>query len=84
MTCETLIDFLADYLEGRLPLGQRVAFEVHLALCSQCRAYLRNYQATIRASKAAYGSSEGQELPELPPELVEAITNALRDHPSSP
>lgn len=80
MTCETLIDFLTDYVEGRLPLGQRAAFEVHLALCRECRAYLRNFRATIRASKAAYGSPDAQDVPELPPELVEAITRTLSEH----
>lgn len=68
MTCQELIDFLTDYLDGQLPLTQRLAFELHLTLCRDCRAYLHNFRTTIAAAR-----SSGAEIADMPEELVNAI-----------
>lgn len=73
MTCQELIGFLTDYLDGQLPLSQRLAFELHLTLCRDCRAYLHNFKTTIAAAKQA-----GDEAAEMPEDLVKAILNSRR------
>ncbi len=62
MTCRELTELINDYLEGQLPLRTRVRLQLHLGLCGDCRAYLRQLKSVI----GALGR-----LPELdPPEPV--------------
>lgn len=70
LTCHDVIDFLSDYLDGALPLQTATAFEEHLAICPDCVAYLDNFQATLKASRAAMAAQV--EVP-IPDELVQAI-----------
>ena len=46
LTCQQLIEFLTDYLDGQLPLTQRAVFVLHLALCRDCRSNLRQWLHT--------------------------------------
>lgn len=73
MTCQELIGFLTEYLDGQLPMPQRLAFEMHLALCRDCRSYLHNFKTTIAATKQA-----GDDVTEMPEDLVKAILNSRR------
>lgn len=47
LTCKELTELVTDHLEGRLPLGQRVRFQLHLGLCPRCRAHLRQMKVTL-------------------------------------
>jgi predicted anti-sigma-YlaC factor YlaD len=47
LTCRQLTELGTDYLEGRMPFGQRVSFQLHLGMCRHCRAYLRQLRLTI-------------------------------------
>ena len=49
MPCKELVELVTDYLENRLSPADRTRFEIHLAQCEACRAYLDQFQATIRA-----------------------------------
>jgi predicted anti-sigma-YlaC factor YlaD len=51
MTCREVIERLIDYVERTTP-GD--AFELHLARCSSCRAYLDSYLKTIRLARGAF------------------------------
>jgi anti-sigma factor RsiW len=75
MTCLEIADFLFDYLSGELAADVRRRFERHLALCSNCRAYLATYRATIRLARAATAPSTA---PAVPAELMAAIVDSLR------
>jgi anti-sigma factor RsiW len=78
MTCRELIQFLMEYLDGELPAHLVRRFEEHLAICPDCRAYLHNYQQTVKAGKAAL-SDCGEDIPEaVPEELVRAILEVRR------
>lgn len=78
LTCQQLIEFLSDYLDGQLPLTQRAAFELHLALCRDCRAYLHNFKTTIAASQQAF-SDVSEPVPDnVPEDLVQAILKSRR------
>ena len=84
MTCRELIGFLTDYLEGRLTLRQRFVMRLHLVLCGHCRAYLRNFRATIEAEHAAHPKRDAGENPPVPEGLVRAILAARGSAPQSP
>lgn len=79
MTCHELIDFLTDYLDGQLPTTQRLAFELHLALCRDCRAYLHNFKTTIAAGRQAFDAPNDPVPEPVPEELVQAILKARRN-----
>jgi anti-sigma factor RsiW len=76
MTCQQLVEFLMDYLDGTLPEPQRGCFEEHLAECPDCVAYLATYQETIRMGKAVCAEDSDALPPEIPEELVQAIVTA--------
>ena len=76
LTCRELIEFLADYVDGTLSAGQVAAFDQHLKLCRDCRAYLGSYRTTIKLSRSALGESQRREG--MPPALIEAIKAARR------
>ena len=71
MTCRDALEFLADNLDGSLPLRQRLSLDIHLSLCRHCRDYLDNYQKAIQASRDAHTDQALCE--ELPEDLVQAI-----------
>lgn len=72
LTCRELTELVTDYLEGRLSIGQRLRFEVHIGLCGDCRGYLRQMKQTIRALGR---------LPEtpVPPEGLDELLQRFRD-----
>ena len=80
MTCRELADFIMDYTTGELPSDVLAAFEGHLALCPNCRAYLSNYLDTVRLGKAAFAPDRADEdvPPSVPEDLVEAILAVRR------
>ncbi|HMN94840.1 MAG TPA: zf-HC2 domain-containing protein [Phycisphaerales bacterium] len=81
MTCQELIDFLAEYIDGSLDDAVRGAFESHLTRCADCRAFLGSYRATVELAASLRESSgaDDQEAavpPELPEDLVAAVLHA--------
>lgn len=79
MTCKEVNEFLADYLDGKLPWRQRLSFNVHLIICRHCRRYVASYAATVRVTKSLGQAAELQ----VPDELVRAILTARRaTHPT--
>ncbi len=69
MTCRELTALLTDFLEGRMPLGERVRLRLHLLGCRHCRAYLRQMRQTL----LLLGS-----LPDEPP--PPEVRDSLRRH----
>jgi anti-sigma factor RsiW len=47
ITCRELVELVTDYFEGRLPDGDRVLFEAHLADCVHCVEYVAQMRRTI-------------------------------------
>jgi predicted anti-sigma-YlaC factor YlaD len=60
LTCRELTELVTDYLERRLSLADRLRFEMHLGMCSHCRAYLRQMKQTIRT----LGTIGEQDIPD--------------------
>ena len=52
-TCADLEDWVANYLEGSLPLPKRRQLERHLGECGGCREFLAAYQRTVWVAKKA-------------------------------
>ena len=75
ISCRELVEFLAEYVEGTLPVQQRDAFEEHLRVCPPCVDYMKMYRATIELGKAACSGTAGAPPP-MPPELKRAILEA--------
>ena len=78
LTCQQLINSLTDYLDGQLPLTQRAAFELHLALCRNCRSYRHNFTTTIAVSKQAFADSAESDPASVSEDLVQAILKSRR------
>lgn len=79
ITCHELLDFLHLYLEGELPEERRSEFDRHLSVCDPCRAYIRQYEESIRLGKAALAPDPADTLPgDAPEELVQAILKTRR------
>jgi anti-sigma factor RsiW len=78
MTCKEFIEFLIDYVSGKLPQSQQALFEEHLAVCRSCVAYLSNYRDTVELSKAAL-CDPGEPVPgDVPEDLVTAVLAARK------
>lgn len=75
MTCQDLVAFMLDYVEGTLPPDERARFDAHLHECEDCRAYLKDYRATIDVTRQA---ADGEDPPAMPEALVRAIVDSAK------
>jgi len=86
LTCEEVDSFLYDFHQGNLPFGQQLKFKIHIAMCSECKAYLEGYRNTIRLSKEAFvvnNSSVDNDMvsppiEKVPEELMSAILSVRK------
>ena len=74
LTCQEVLDYLTEYLDGTLTSGEHARMDEHLAVCPECVAYLKNFQATIALSRRA--CAEDPALTQVPEDLVQAILAA--------
>ena len=83
MTCREVLDFIMDYLDGGLKEAVRAEFEVHLARCPACVAYLESYRQTVRAAKICCRPTREESAAKVPEELIQAILAARRKEKES-
>jgi anti-sigma factor RsiW len=76
LTCQELVNFLMDYLDGQLPPDQRRRFEEHLNVCPPCVAYVQNYRSTVTLSRRLAEHPLDRVPDSVPEELVQAILSA--------
>lgn len=74
MTCRDLAELITDYLEGRLALLDRVRFQLHLGICRDCRAYLKQMRGMVNALGALQAP-----LPPPPAPVQEELLARFRD-----
>ncbi len=71
LTCQQLVQQSSDYLDLQLPLRGRLSMRLHLAMCLNCRRFIRQMKLS---------QSMLRQLPEAPiPELdalLEKLTTA--------
>ena len=73
LTCKELVAHSSDYLDGQLTLRQRLAVRAHLAMCGNCRRFIRQMKLT----QAVIRQMPEDELPELDA-LAERLAQARR------
>lgn len=74
LTCKELVAHSSDYLDGQLTLRQRLAVRAHLAMCGNCRRFIRQMKLT----QAVIRQMPEEELPELDA-LTERLAQNRRD-----
>jgi anti-sigma factor RsiW len=78
MTCREFTGFIMDYHAGELAAATVAAFERHLSLCPNCVQYLRQYEATVALTRAAFSDPDASVPTDVPEELVQAILAARK------
>jgi len=70
MSCAEITGLVTSFLDGRMPLRQRLAFRMHIAMCPHCGRYLRQVRATVRLTG---------KLPveTMPPDVRDELVRAL-------
>lgn len=74
LTCKELVAHSSDFLDGQLTLRQRLAVRAHLAMCGNCRRFIRQMKLT----QAVIRQMPEEELPELDA-LAERLAQNRRD-----
>lgn len=72
-SCQQLIEFCLDFLDGSLPEQERRLFQHHLGDCSDCVAFFETYRRTPEVSREAFAL-------QMPPSVKEAVRSFLRAH----
>lgn len=53
ISCQQLIEFCHDYIEGVLPPDEQARFKRHLSRCGDCETFFETYQKTPQLSRDA-------------------------------
>ncbi|MEO4047793.1 zf-HC2 domain-containing protein [Pseudomonas sp. CAU 1711] len=68
LTCQELVAHSSDYLDGQLRLRERIAVRAHLAMCRNCRRFIRQMKVTQAVLR---------QLPERPLPELEVLAERL-------
>ena len=71
ISCQNIVDFCVDYLEGALPAEDQSGFARHLTVCSPCLSFFDIYRLTSEISRQALAA-------EMPLEVKDAVRSYLR------
>jgi anti-sigma factor (TIGR02949 family) len=75
LTCQELLDFLMQYLDGELPPEEAARFERHLSACPPCLEYMKSYRETVQLEQCVCA----ERCDDVPEELIHAILAARRN-----
>lgn len=75
ISCQQLIEFCLDFLDGSLPEDEQARFRRHLGRCPDCVTFFETYQRTPEVSREAMAAR----IPESVRESVRNYLRALRD-----
>jgi predicted anti-sigma-YlaC factor YlaD len=78
ITCQELTEVLTDYLEGVMPLEDRVRFEAHLAVCDGCVTYVDQMRQVIATTHELRADDVEETAPD---DLLEAFRAWKRGEP---
>ena len=75
VTCQEFTEAVTDYLEGSLTFLRWIRFQMHLGMCIDCRAYLRQMKQTVQTLG---------KLPDepIPPAVREELLRRFRNRAS--
>lgn len=71
ISCQQLVEFCLEYLEGALPDDERVGFRRHLAQCPDCVTFFDTYQKTPELSRQALAA-------QIPMSVRDAVRSFLQ------
>ncbi|HEY0706075.1 MAG TPA: zf-HC2 domain-containing protein [Polyangia bacterium] len=71
ISCQNIVDFCLDYLEGSLPAEDQSGFDRHLLVCGTCLSFFESYRRTSEISRQALAA-------EMPVQVKEAVRSYLR------
>jgi anti-sigma factor RsiW len=72
ISCQQLIEYCLDYIEGELPDDEQARFRRHLGLCPDCVTFFETYRRTPEVSRVLLGTS-------MPAAVKESVRSFLRD-----
>jgi len=75
LTCKQLVENSSDYLDAQLTLRGRLSVRLHLAMCVNCRRFIRQ----MKISQALL-----RQLPEEPIAELEALAAKLASRQQPP
>jgi anti-sigma factor RsiW len=71
ISCQQLIEFCFDYIDGALPDDEQVGFRRHLSLCPDCVTFFETYQKTPQLSREALSA-------QIPVSVRESVRSFLQ------
>ncbi len=75
-SCKELTALMTDFTEGRLSFMERVAFHMHIGMCSSCRNYLKQL-------KEVQGSLGELEPVPMPADIKDELLQRFRNWPAT-
>jgi anti-sigma factor RsiW len=72
--CRQVSELVSDYVDGHMPVGERLLFRLHLLACPPCRRYVDQ----LRASRLAARGAARRDVLELPDDVRDAMLEAFR------
>ena len=80
MTCKEFADRVSDYLDGRVPYGERIGIWLHALMCEPCRRYMDQMRQTIDYMHEVGESEHDEGCPdEVKEELMEQFRSKSSD-----
>ena len=75
ISCQQLVEFCLDYLEGDLPDDEQQRFRRHLGHCPDCVTFFETYRRTADLSRSALNTLSVT----MPTAVKESVHAFLRD-----
>jgi anti-sigma factor RsiW len=71
ISCQQLIEYCLDYIDGDLPDEEQTRFRRHLGQCPDCVTFFETYRRTPEVSRTILGTS-------MPTSVKESVRAFLR------
>jgi len=71
ISCQQLIEYCLDYIEGDLPDDEQTRFRRHLGQCPDCVTFFETYKRTPEISRDVLGLN-------MPSSVKESVRSFLR------
>lgn len=79
LTCKEFTEKLSDYLDGRMPFGEKVGFWFHSAMCVHCRCYMNQIRLVVGLAAETPELEDGAEH-QCPEAMKQKLLEAYRAH----
>lgn len=71
ISCEEFTDRISDYLDDRVPFGERIGMCMHRLMCVRCRNYYRQLKEIVEFVEQHADPPESEPSAELKSELLD-------------